>query len=252
MLTRQRKQLILEVLRREGQVIAKRLSRELGLSEDTIRRDLRELAAEGLLQRVHGGALPTSPAVGNIGLRRGLATEGKTRLAATGARMIEPGQTVIFDGGTSNMELIRQIPTTMRFRAVTHSPTIAAAFEPYDAVDVLMIGGMLYRHSMVTIGALAVEALARIRADLMFLGVTGIHSDEGLTTGDAEEAAVKRALLARSAETVVMATNEKLGAVSPCLIDSVEQVTTLIVEADAPQDQVASLEAKGVVVVRAG
>src|SRR5262245_6302092 len=98
MLTTQRKRLILDVLARDGQVVAKQLSRELALSEDTIRRDLRELAAEGLLQRVHGGALPASPTVAALPVRRGISLQAKEALGRRAAGLIEPGQTVVFDG----------------------------------------------------------------------------------------------------------------------------------------------------------
>src|ERR1700723_3165974 len=101
MLTRQRKTLILARLKSDGQVVAKVLAQETGLSEDTIRRDLRELAAEGLLQRVHGGALPASPAVGDFAARLNLATDEKRMIGKAAAAMVQPGQAVILDGGTT-------------------------------------------------------------------------------------------------------------------------------------------------------
>lgn len=104
---------------------------------------------------------------------------------------------------------------------------------------------------MVAVGALAIEGIARIRADLLFLGVTGVHAEEGLTTGDIEEAAIKRALIGRAAETVVLATIEKLGAVSPCLVAPLEDVTALIVVKDTPETVTAPLAARGLAVVRA-
>src|ERR1039457_7205575 len=113
MLTTQRKQLILQRLERDGQVIAKAISIELDLSEDTIRRDLRELAQEGLLQRVHGGALPASPAVVDFAGREILASESKKAIGRTAAAMIQPGQVVILDGGTTTRELARQIPHSL-------------------------------------------------------------------------------------------------------------------------------------------
>lgn len=250
MLTRQRKRLILDILVRDGQVVAKHLSRDLAISEDTIRRDLRELAAEGLLQRVHGGALPASPTVAALPSRRAMATEAKATLGRAAAGMVGQGQTVIFDGGTTNLEIVRHLPRDLPFVAVTHSPEIAVALESHAAVEVVLIGGKLFRHSMVAVGALAVEAIARIRADLLFLGVTGVHREEGLTTGDAEEAAVKRALIGRAAETVVLATTEKLGAVSPYMVAPLGDIATLLVSADAPEAAVAPLAARGVAVVR--
>src|SRR6202040_939649 len=110
MLTSHRKRLILDKLRAEGQVIAKSISHELGLSEDTIRRDLRELAQEGLLQRVHGGALPASPAVADFAGRERIAPDGKVAIGRAAAKMIQPGQVVILDGGTTARKVARHIP----------------------------------------------------------------------------------------------------------------------------------------------
>jgi len=252
MLTTQRKRLILDVLARDGQVVAKRVSQELDLSEDTIRRDLRELAAEGLLQRVHGGALPASPTVVGLDARRSMATTAKSALGATAAKLIRAGQIVFFDGGTTNAEIVRHLPPSLNLTAITHSPTIAVELESHETVETILIGGRLFRHSMVAVGALAIEAIGRIRADFFFLGITGVHPEEGLTTGDMEEAAIKRALIGRAGETVVLVTDEKLGAVSPYLVASLGDVATLIVDADAPADKVAALAARGVTVARAG
>jgi DeoR/GlpR family transcriptional regulator of sugar metabolism len=251
MLTSQRKRLILDVLSREGQVVAKRLSAELDLSEDTIRRDLRELAAEGLLLRVHGGAMPASPTVVALKGRRDIATEAKVALGRAAAKMIERGATVILDGGTSNIEIVRHLQSGVHFTAITHSPTIAAELEFHADVEVILIGGKLFRHSMVAVGALAMEAISRMRADLFFLGVTGVHAEEGFTTGDVEEAAVKRALISRSAETIVLATDEKLQAVSPFLVAPVEQISRLVVPATAPESALEPLAGKGLSIVRA-
>jgi len=251
-LTSQRKRLILDRLARDGQVVAKKLSHELALSEDTIRRDLRELAAEGLLLRVHGGALPVSPTAVPIAERRSLSRDAKSALGKAGAAMIRDGMTVVFDGGTSNLEIIRHLPAQARFTAITHSPTIAVALEDRPDVDVVIIGGKLFRHSMVATGALAAEAIARIRADLFFLGVTGVHAGEGLTTGDMEEAAIKRQLMSASAETAVLATSDKLGAVSPFRIGGIGEISTLIVEGEAAEERIAAFAGSGVSILRAG
>src|SRR5262245_7371522 len=127
MLTQQRKRLLLDRLAKEGRIIAKDVSVELRLSEDTIRRDLRELAADGLLQRVHGGALPASPTVANLAARRSMATEEKSRLGCKAVTFISRGQRVFIDGGTTNLELVRAVPANLAFTVVTHSPTIAQA-----------------------------------------------------------------------------------------------------------------------------
>jgi DeoR/GlpR family transcriptional regulator of sugar metabolism len=234
MLTQRRKAHILTVLRREGQIVAKDLSQDLELSEDTIRRDLRELAADGLLQRVHGGALPASPAVALFAAREMLATEGKTMIGQAAARMIRPGQVVFVDGGTTAIQLVRHLPLGLAATVVTHSPHIAVALVDHPTVTVEIIGGRLFRHSVVATGASAIESISRIRADTYFMGVTGVHPDIGLTTGDAEEAAIKRALCRFAAETVVLASGEKIGAASPYVIVPLSDVGTIIVEATTP------------------
>jgi DeoR/GlpR family transcriptional regulator of sugar metabolism len=129
MLTSQRKSLILDILRRDGQVIAKQVAEELSLSEDTIRRDLREMAAEGLLKRVHGGAMPISPDLPDFSTRRDVSLEAKQRLGAKAAGLIRPGQMIFLDGGTTTAEIARSLPRSFGFTVVTHSPTIAAELE---------------------------------------------------------------------------------------------------------------------------
>lgn len=251
-LTSQRRHLILDRLARDGQVIAKQLSHELDLSEDTIRRDLRELAAEGLLLRVHGGAMPISPTVVPIKERRAIAQGAKAALGRAGATLIHDGMTVVFDGGTSNLEIIRHLRGGIRFTAITHSPSIAVALEEMAQVEVMVIGGRLFRHSMVTVGAIAAEAISRVRADLFFLGVTGVHPVAGLTTGDMEEAAIKRQFIASSAETAVLVTSDKLGAVSPFQVGGLDDIATLIVEGNVADDRILAFAGSGVSVMRAG
>jgi DeoR/GlpR family transcriptional regulator of sugar metabolism len=250
MLTTQRKQLLLARLAAEGQLVAKTLAAELGTSEDTIRRDLRELAAEGRLQRVHGGALPASAAMGDLAVRAQVAMAEKVALGRVGAALIRPGQVVILDGGTTALQVARHLAPGLRATIVTHSPTIAVELAPHAGIEVLMLGGRLFRHSMVNVGASVIAAASGMRADLFFLGVTGVHPDAGLSTGDAEEAAVKRALHERAAETVVLASPEKLMAASPFVVLPLAQASLLVVAGATPERIVRALRAGGVKVQR--
>ena len=234
MLTRERKALLLDRLSVEGRLVAATLAVELQVSEDTIRRDLRELAAEGRLTRVHGGALPASPTHRPLAERGAMQTEAKARLGRRGAKLIRPGQIVILDGGTTHLALIQALPRDLSATIVTHSPTIAAALEPFERVDVILIGGTLLRLSMVALGAATAEAFGRISADLLFLGVTGVHPEAGLTTGHPEEAALKARLIRSAAETVVLATPDKVGATSPFQIAPLASVTTLVTLGERP------------------
>jgi DeoR/GlpR family transcriptional regulator of sugar metabolism len=245
MLTAQRKKLILNRLAAEGQIVAKDLAQELGTSEDTIRRDLRELAQSGRLQRVHGGALPASAALGDLKAREQVSPRDKVALGRAGAAKIRPRQVVILDGGTTALQVAAHLAPDLRATIVTHSPTVAIEAAKHPHVDIIMLGGRLFRHSMVNVGAALIDAASRLRADLYFMGVTGVHPDAGLTTGDAEEAAVKRALHERAAETVVLASSEKLLAASPFLITPLKDITLLVVPPKTPDQTIRRLRAGG-------
>ena len=230
MLTKQRKQELLAILHRTGQVIAKDVSRSIGVSEDTIRRDLRELAQEGLLQRVHGGALPASPAMADFTGRESIAPEGKIAIGRAAAQMVQPGQVVILDGDTTARQLARHLPLDLRATIVTHSPTIAVELLHHEMIEVILIGGRLFKHSVVAIGAAAIEAIGRLHVDTNFMGVTGVHPKAGLTTGDFEEAAVKRALSNAAADTFVLASSEKINAASPYSVIGLDEISGIITE----------------------
>lgn len=251
MLTIQRKQLILHRLAADGQILAKALAAELGTSEDTIRRDLRELAQEGKLQRVHGGALPASAAVADLAVRAEVSMDDKVALGRAGAAMVQPGQLVLLDGGTTALQVARHLAPDLRATIVTHSPTIAVALAQHPHLEIIVLGGRLYRHSMVNVGTAVIEAAARYRADLFFMGVTGVHPEAGLSTGDSEEADVKRALSARAAETVVLASSEKLMAASAFVIAPISTLATLMVPANTAITTVHNFRKRGVTVLTA-
>ncbi|MDZ4763428.1 MAG: DeoR/GlpR family DNA-binding transcription regulator [Chloroflexota bacterium] len=251
MLTTQRKQHLLDVLRRDGQIVAKQISQALGVSEDTIRRDLRELAQEGLLQRVHGGALPASPAVADFAGREAILADAKTAIGRAAAALIKSGQVVILDGGTTALQIARHLPPTLDATIVTHSARIAVELVTHPRVEVILIGGRLFKHSIVSVGAAAIEAISHIRADLYFMGVTGIHPDAGLSTGDLEEAYVKYALCKCAADTLVLASQEKLGAASQYVIAPLSEVSGLIVEASVEAERLQPYLDRGLSIIRA-
>lgn len=250
MLTSQRKQLILEKLEAEGQVQSTALSVHFSVSEDTIRRDLRELAAEGRLQRVHGGALPASSAVVPFAERKTVKMDAKKNVARKGAQLISAGQVVIIDGGTTTAELITFLPPDLQITVVTHSPSIALGLVEHPLIDVILIGGRLYKHSIVTVGAAAIEGIGNIHADLFFMGVTGIHPEAGLTTGDFEEACIKRAFSGRAAETIVLASPEKINTASSFAIGDVSLANTMVVEEGTDRAWINAITEKGVTIVK--
>jgi DeoR/GlpR family transcriptional regulator of sugar metabolism len=249
-LTAQRKKLILSRLARDGQVVARELATEWDVSEDTIRRDLRELAAAGRLQRVHGGALPASLADGDLHVRESVSVREKAALGRTGAAMIRSGQVVILDGGTTAIQVARHLAPHLEATLITHSPNVAVELAAHPGIEIVVLGGTLFRHSMVNVGAALIESASRLRADLYFMGVTGVHPKAGLSTGDAEEAAVKRVLHERSAETIVLASSEKLLAASAFVVTSLSDVAAVIVPAGTSSRTIGSIRASGVKVER--
>jgi DeoR/GlpR family transcriptional regulator of sugar metabolism len=250
MLTQQRKQHLLDILRRDRRIVAKEAALDLGLSEDTIRRDLRELARDGLLQRVHGGALPASRAVERLSTRGSISRLEKAAIGRAAAGLIRPGQVVFLDGGTTTVQLARCLDRELGATIVTHSPTVAVELMEH-AVDVQVIGGRLFKHSMVSVGAAAVDAIRRVRPDAFFMGATGIHAEVGLSTGDPEEAMIKRAIAEASAEVVVLASPEKLGTASPFIIAPASIMTTMIVPDAVPPSDLDPFRALGVDIVTA-
>jgi len=246
MLAAERRDFLLARLRAEGKVVAKEVAAEIGIPEDSIRRDLRELAAAGLCQRVYGGALPAAPAAADYATRVSVAAASKRRVAAAAAALIRPGSTVLLDGGTTALALAVMLPPDLSATIVTHSPTVAAALVTHPTVDVYVLGGRLFKHSAVACGAAAVEAAGRINADLFFLGVTGVHHRAGLTTGDPDEAAMKRALAARAAETYVLASAEKIGAASPFAVLPMTDISGIVTDVAADDPELRRLAAAGV------
>jgi DeoR/GlpR family transcriptional regulator of sugar metabolism len=249
MLTAERRQQILETLRRDGKVLASELSAALNVSEDTIRRDLRELAEAGLLQRVHGGALPRSPASASFAVRQGQAPAAKQAIARAAARLVRDGQVIILDGGTTTLQVAQRLPIGLRATVITNSPPIAIALAEHPQVEVIIIGGRLYKQSLVAIGAATVEALRMIHADVCMLGVCSLHPQDGISVPELEEAHVKRAMIAGAAEVVALASAEKLGTAAPYIVGPIGDLTQIVTERGVPDAVLASYRAHGITII---
>lgn len=250
MLMVERQQYILETLRQEGKVIASELSQALDVSEDTIRRDLRKLAETGLLQRVHGGALPRSPAVAKYTVRQNQASLAKAQIAQAAVQLIRPGQVVILDGGTTTVQVAQRLPGDLPVTIITNSPPIAVALSEHPVAEVIVIGGRLLKNSVVSIGAATVEAFRMIRADLCMLGICSLHPEEGITVPELEEGYVKRAMIASAAETVALASAEKLGTAAPYTVGPLSELTHLVTESDLPEEMLQPYRAAGITVIQ--
>lgn len=229
----ERQKFILETLEAKGRLGTAELSERFAISEDTARRDLREMAAAGLVQRVHGGALPTSPADQPFMKRYRIAGEEKVRLARRAAQLISSGQLVIMDGGTTNLELARQLPRDLSATIVTNSPRIATETSDHPHLKVILLGGVFDQRSQMTLGAHVLGELGRINADLCILGVHGIHPETGLTTAGFDEATIKKAMMNASAEVVALVTESKFGTGSAHRFGDVADLDFVVAE-DTP------------------
>lgn len=244
MLSAQRKDHLLGLLEQEGRIIAKTVAEQLDVSEDAIRRDLRELADEGKLLRVYGGALPIPAAERPVGERKELATESKERVARRAVTSIRPGSTIVLDAGTTTLAMARMLPSGEGSTVITASPAVALAAAEHSDVRVVLIGGELSRHSMVAGGGLAMEAIQHLAADVFFLGATGVDPERGITTGELDDAVTKRALAARCTETVVLASEEKIGTASRYPVLPFEEVSAIVTDPLDTNPRIAELAAR--------
>src|SRR6201987_2976501 len=250
-LTDERRALILDRLRTHGRVLAADLTAELDVSSDTIRRDLRELDDAGLLRRVHGGALPRRGDAAPFQARARRAPEAKAAIARRAAGGVSDGQRVVIDGGTTTLEVARALRDDLRARVITTSPPIALALANHPGLEVTIVGGTLRPKALVTVGAAAVEALRVVRADVVFLGVCGLHPEIGVTTEDLEERHVKAAMIDGAAEVVALADHDKLGTAMPVVVAPISAVTQLVTDADVDDAALAPYLDLGIEVLRA-
>ncbi len=251
MLTAERRRSIMQILQRDGKVLASELSKALQVSEDTIRRDLNELATAGELQRVHGGALPRSPVTASFTERQQQAPGAKAAIAQAAIGLIRRDQVILLGGGTTLLQVAQQLPPDLRATVITHSPPVALALAVYPEIEVIVIGGKLYKHELVTVGASTVEAYRNIRADLCLLGIGSLHPEVGISTFDLEEAYVKRAMIASAAEVVALTSAEKIGTAAPYIVGPLSDLTHLVTERSVPNEVLAPYRALGITIVRA-
>ncbi|MBB3316329.1 DeoR/GlpR family transcriptional regulator of sugar metabolism [Rhizobium sp. BK181] len=252
LLLQERQSVILRKLQAEGRVLAADLAIEFGVSEDTIRRDLREMAAAGLCERVYGGALPVSPAGGSLNHRAGIARDRKVALATAAVSQIASGSMVFFDAGSTNLAIATALPMDLPLTAATNAPAIAAALMEKPAVNVILIGGLIDRQVGGALGAKAMRDMEALSPDLCILGACGIDLVAGVTTFGFEDAEFKRFAASRSKNVLVAATSDKFGTAAPHSVLPVAQCECLVVERDADQEMLARYRDNGCRTIVAG
>lgn len=251
-LPQERQQWILQRLRSHGRVVAAELAAEFEVSEDSIRRDLRELAAQGLCKRVYGGALPLPAGGTTLKQRRNEDTGRKQALARKAVTLVRQGQILLIDASSTNTAIAAALPERFGLTVVTNAPDIAQVLMEREGFEILLIGGRVDQRTGATMGAQVALEIQRIRADLCFPGACAIDPESGLWSFDSEEVQLKRAMIESSGETIVVVTDGKLGTVATHRAAGVNDVQHLVVEHDADAAMVAAFEAHGVSVHRAG
>jgi DeoR/GlpR family transcriptional regulator of sugar metabolism len=222
------------------------LAERFGVSEDSIRRDLRSLADRGLVRRVHGGALPRSPAAVGYEERIGQNPAAKRRIAAATAELLAGLRTVCLDGGTTVLEVARQLAPSFTGTAVTVSLPVATELATRPGVEVIQLGGRVIGFAQAVVGPDVVEALRRYRFDACVLGVCSIHPEAGLTVPDRDEVFTKAAMVEQSARVIAVASQAKLGTAEPFLVAPAKSVQMLITDAADDEAAVVALRQVGI------
>ena len=218
MLKEERLQRILNRLEKDQKVVLNTLSEELNVSEDTIRRDIKELSDRGLLKMVRGGAIPHAPGPRDFTERIHVANKDKQVIANKALKLLSDGQVVIFDGGTSALAVASILPSELKITVVTNSFPIASKLEGHPNTDVLYAGGRLFKNSFITLGTETIRFFRNIRADICFLGICSIHLQLGVTNHFYEESEVKKTIVEGSGQVVALTTLDKIDTAEPYYI----------------------------------
>jgi DeoR/GlpR family transcriptional regulator of sugar metabolism len=243
----QRREQILRAVR-SGPAHVGELAASFGVSEMTVRRDLAELERDGKLTRVHGGAVVAAePSFAEVVVER---LDQKDRIGAAAAALVEEGQTIMLDIGTTTLQLARHL----RGRRVTVITSNLAAYEellPETSVELVLLGGVVRRNYRSVVGVLAEDALRQLRADVAFLGASGVEEDLAVVDTTMVEVPIKRAMMSAAARTVLLADSGKFGMRGVVRVCGPKELDVLITDDGAPPALRRSLARAGVEVITA-
>ncbi|WP_369240998.1 DeoR/GlpR family DNA-binding transcription regulator [Streptomyces sp. R21] len=241
LLAEQRRALILDEVRRRGGVRVNELTRKLGVSDMTVRRDLDALARQGVVEKVHGGAVPVVEASTHepgFEAKSGLELTAKEDIARAAAELVAPGTAIALSGGTTTYALAHQLVDVPDLTVVTNSVRVADVFhsaqrtsgQRQGAATVVLTGGVRTPSDSL-VGPVADQAIAALHFDVLFLGVHGISVEAGLSTPNLAEAETNRRLVQSARRVVVVADHTKWGTVGLSSFAALEQVDTLVTDA---------------------
>ncbi|MFD3947375.1 DeoR/GlpR family DNA-binding transcription regulator [Streptomyces sp. NPDC058579] len=244
MFAAERRQLILEMVRANGAVSLRELARVVQTSEVTVRRDVRALEAEGLLDRRHGGAVLPGGFTRESGFpqKSHLATAEKTAIADVAASLVEEGEAIVVGAGTTTQELARRLARVPGLTVVTNSLLVAQALAHANRVEVVMTGGTLRGSNYALVGSGAEQSLQGLRVSRAFLSGSGLTAERGLSTSNMLSASVDRALVQAAAEVVVLADHTKLGTDTMFQTVPTDVITRLVTDEPPAHDDRAATE----------
>lgn len=230
MLKSERHKYILSKIEAEGKVLVNDLTKELEVTEDTIRKDLQELAKLGLVQRVHGGALRLDNTNLPFEHRIDQHSVSKKMLAKKAASLIDGKKAIYIDSGTTNLFFAENIPNDYSGIVITNSPAIALALCDHEHITINLLPGELDKHSKVLKGSHTLKAIEGINIELCILGISSIDIEKGITVPSFEEAAIKKQLLQQSSHKIGIVTKEKIGTTSTFYVDDATSLDTIVTQ----------------------
>jgi DeoR/GlpR family transcriptional regulator of sugar metabolism len=254
-LRERRQQTILEELERTGGVSVADLSRRLGVSDMTVRRDLEELSARNQLRKVHGGAvrIPQTSVEPHFVQKRNFNRAEKRAIAGEALPLIDDGDTVAFSAGTTTWHIANELrPQRRRLTFITNSTNIALTLQENGWEDIVLSGGSFRTPSDALVGPFAERTLRTLNADILFLGVHGVHPDAGFTTPNIAEAETDRCLIGAARRVVVVADHTKLGVVALAQLAPLSKADVLVTDEEADPEMLREIELAGVRVIVAG
>jgi DeoR family transcriptional regulator of aga operon len=248
MLNEERRREILALLNRDGRVLVKDLARHFRISQITIRKDLEFLDGQGIVQRTHGGALPLQAGAlldPSLREKEKLHRKQKILIAEAAASLVEEGQSVLLDSGTTTTAIARALKEMAQLTVITNAINIAAELAGTN-VEVILTGGMLRKNSFSLVGPLAERTLRQLSADVLFLGVDGFDTKAGLFTPNLLESEVNRAMVEIARRTIAVCDSSKFGRRSLCNIMPVTAVQEVITDKQIPKSDLQALKEAGV------
>lgn len=248
MLKKERQAYIIQQINVHNKVLSSDLSSQLDVSEDTVRRDLQELAEEGKLIKVHGGALSKSFHFTLESNTIYLQPEKKS-IAYKAIQLIQDGMMVLLSGGTTIRELVKSLPPDLNATFITVSVPIALELLEHPTSEVIFIGNKLLKNAQMSVGAEVIQRLSQIKADLCFLGTNSIDANFGITDLEWEIIEVKRAMIKCANKTVSLAISEKLNTIQRLQVCRPEEINTLITELEPDDPILAPFRAKNIQVL---